>query len=143
MGCQLDSFPVQPVWYSPYPGKSVVNSMQDKQKKVTLYIPPELHQQLKIKAAIEAEPMSSLAERAISFYLLHSEVVDRVEAHGHTHQVYDCPSCGTSVVLRDGKLVALSDQASILPDDEELSVPAAYGSGYGTPTKGEEELVVC
>jgi hypothetical protein len=118
--------------------------MQDKQqKKVTLYIPPELHQQLKIKAAIEAEPMSSIAERAISFYLLHSDVVDRAEAYGHTHQVHDCPSCGTAVVLRDDKLVALSDQSSLLSDQEELSVGHVYGGNYGSPAKGEETLVAC
>jgi hypothetical protein len=40
--------------------------MQNKQK-VTLYIPPELHRKLKIKAAVESEPMSSIAERAIVF----------------------------------------------------------------------------
>ena len=40
-----------------HPGKRV-NHMQDKQK-VTLYLPPELHRELKIKAAVEAEPMSA------------------------------------------------------------------------------------
>jgi len=117
--------------------------MQDKLKKVTLYIPPELHQQLKIKAAIEAEPMSSLAERAISFYLLHSAVVEQAETYGHTHQVYDCPRCSAAVVLRDGKLMALGDQASILPEEQELSVRQVCGEGYGSAAKGEGELVVC
>jgi predicted HicB family RNase H-like nuclease len=49
--------------------------MQSKQK-VTLYIPPQLHRKLKIKAAVESEPMSSLAEKAIIFYLNNPEVVD-------------------------------------------------------------------
>jgi len=52
--------------------------MQEKQK-VTLYLSPELHRQLKIKAAVESEPMSSIAERAIIFYLGNSELVDEVE----------------------------------------------------------------
>ena len=92
--------------------------MQDKHK-VTLYLPPELHRQLKIRAAVDAEPMSALAERAIDFYLDHPEVVDRVEgeAYGSTHQVYACPECTTSMVIRSGELVALHDQPSTLSDD--------------------------
>jgi hypothetical protein len=115
--------------------------MQEKQK-VTLYIPPELHRQLKIKAAVEAEPMSAIAERALNFYMLHSEVVDQVESYGHSHQVYDCPACLTGLVLRQGKLTTLGNQPSIL-SDEELSVPQVCGSGYAPRPEGEEELVVC
>jgi len=48
--------------------------MQAKQK-VTLYLSPELHRRLKIRAAIDAEPMSELAERAIVFYLAHPELM--------------------------------------------------------------------
>ncbi|MCG9893650.1 MAG: hypothetical protein MH252_21580 [Thermosynechococcaceae cyanobacterium MS004] len=96
--------------------------MQDKQK-VTLYLPPELHRELKIKAAVEADPMSAIAERAIAFYLHHSEVVDEVEAsaHGSVHQVYSCPECATSVVLRSNALIPLNYQ-SVLIDDEGLPV---------------------
>ena len=92
--------------------------MQDKQK-VTLYLPPELHRQLKIRAAVDAEPMSAIAERALDFYLDHSEIVDRMEgeAYGVTHQVYVCPECTTSMVLRSGDMVALHDQPSTLNDD--------------------------
>jgi hypothetical protein len=39
--------------------------MQDKHK-VTLYLPPELHHQLKLRAAIESEPISAIAEKALS-----------------------------------------------------------------------------
>lgn len=46
--------------------------MQNKQK-VTLYIPPELHRRLKIKAAIDLDSMSSLVEKAIAFYLQYPE----------------------------------------------------------------------
>jgi len=58
-----------------------------------LYLSPELHRRLKIRAAIDAEPMSELAERAIVFYLAHPELVDEAEVHGRNHQVYDCPKC--------------------------------------------------
>lgn len=114
--------------------------MQDKQK-VTLYLPPELHRQLKIRAAVDAEPMSAIAERAIVFYLAHPEVVDEVEAaYGQTHRVYACPDCASSVVLRDGDLVSLKGQPSILAD-QELSVKPDVHPGTSQP--GEEELVPC
>jgi hypothetical protein len=93
--------------------------MQDKQdkQKVTLYLPPELHRQLKIKAAIEADNMSTLAERAITFYLNHSEVVDRHDGYGQTHRVYGCPDCATALVMVDDELVALKHQSAIVADD--------------------------
>lgn len=49
--------------------------MQNKQK-VTLYIPPKLHRQLKIRAAVDTESMSAIVEKAIVFYMEHSEVVE-------------------------------------------------------------------
>lgn len=99
--------------------------MQDKQK-VTLYLPPELHRQLKIRGAVDAKPMSVIAERAIDFYLDHSDVVEEVEAsvQGSTHQVYACPTCTSSVVLRSGEMVALQDQPSVA-DEEALPVQVA------------------
>ena len=64
--------------------------MQEKQK-VTLYLPPTLHRQLKVKAAIETDSMSSLVEKAIAFYLQNPEVVEETEAnYGKTHQVHIC-----------------------------------------------------
>jgi hypothetical protein len=92
--------------------------MQDKQK-VTLYLPPELHRELKIKAAVETEPMSAIAERALAFYLHHSDVVDEVEAavSVSTHQVYSCPECTSSVVLRSNELVTLKRQPGLLSDE--------------------------
>lgn len=90
--------------------------MQAKQK-VTLYLSPELHRRLKIRAAIDSEPMSELAARAIAFYLSHPEVVDETEAlHGRTHQVYACPECATSVAVRDGELVSLSNQPGVVQE---------------------------
>jgi hypothetical protein len=105
--------------------------MQEKQK-VTLYLPPELHRELKIKAAVETEPMSVIAERALAFYLQHPAVVDEVESsvHGAVHQVYSCPACASSVVLRDHELMALKQSSSLLSDDglqvmpSEVLVPA-------------------
>jgi hypothetical protein len=97
--------------------------MQDKQK-VTLYLPPDLHRELKIKAAVEADPMSAIAERAIAFYLHHSDVVDEFEASvGSAHQVYSCPACSSSVVLQAKALVALSPSPSVL-NDQDLVVSA-------------------
>lgn len=93
--------------------------MQDKQK-VTLYIPPELHRQLKIRAAVDSEPMSAIAEQAIGFYLSHSEVVEHVEASqwGSTHQVYTCPECTNSVTLLSGEMVSIKPQTGVLAEEE-------------------------
>ncbi|MDX2212209.1 MAG: hypothetical protein SFY66_02860 [Oculatellaceae cyanobacterium bins.114] len=114
--------------------------MQDK-TKVTLYLPPELHRQLKIRAAVEAEPMSAIAERAIVFYLTHPGVVDEVEmSHGRTHQVYSCPGCESPLVLREGEMVALQEQSAVLVD-EEISV-AKVGVPVTPEQQGEQELVL-
>jgi hypothetical protein len=104
--------------------------MQDKQK-VTLYLPPDLHRQLKIRAAVDAEPMSVLAERAICFYLSHSDVVESMETHGATHRIYHCPACETPAVLRNGEMQSIGQPSKVIPDelvdlsqaDKELLVP--------------------
>lgn len=85
--------------------------MEDQQKatKVTLYLPQDLHRQLKIRSAVDGEPMSTLAERALEFYLSHSEVVEEHSGHGVTYRTYSCPSCDDAVVVRDGELVAVKD----------------------------------
>ncbi len=123
--------------------------MQDKQK-VTLYLTPELHRKLKITAAVEAEPMSAIAERAIVFYLANPNLVDEVGmSHGQAHQIYSCPGCGSPSVVREGELVSLSGQSGILLEDE-LSMdrvpspcsPLAQSSGVAGQ-QGEGELVPC
>lgn len=123
--------------------------MQDKQK-VTLYLTPELHRKLKITAAVETEPMSAIAERAIVFYLANPDAVNEVEmSHGQIHQIYSCPGCGSPSVVKEGELVSLSKQSGILSDDELLMdrVPdtcsplAQASDGVGQP--GEGELVPC
>lgn len=112
--------------------------MQAKQK-VTLYLSPELHRRLKIRAAIDSEPMSELAERALVFYLAHPEVVEEVEAsHGQNHRVYACPECATSVVIREGEMVPLSGQPGVI-DKDQVSVPQVPQPG----TEKEEKLVPC
>lgn len=112
--------------------------MQAKQK-VTLYLSPELHRRLKIRAAIDSEPMSELAARAIAFYLSHPEVVDETEAlYGRTHQVYACPECATSVALRDGELVSLSNQPGVIQE------PTTVEQVASTATSQEgQQLVPC
>jgi hypothetical protein len=116
--------------------------MQDKQK-VTLYIQPELHRQLKIRAAVDSEPMSSIAERAILFYLENPEVVDEAESlYGQTHRVYSCPECTSSVVMRDAELVSLKSQPSVLAD-QNMPVKPTPESEKSKAQPGEQELVPC
>lgn len=115
--------------------------MQDKQK-VTLYLPPGLHRQLKIRSAVDTEPMSTIVERAIVFYLANPEVVDEVEAiQGRTHRVYSCPECTSSVVLRDGEMVSLDSQPGVIA--EELTTLENARGELGTDSQGEEALVPC
>ncbi|MBD0300996.1 MAG: hypothetical protein ICV85_02120 [Tolypothrix sp. T3-bin4] len=115
--------------------------MQTKQK-VTLYLSPELHRKLKIRSAVDSEPMSDLAERALVFYLANSELVDEVEAssYGRTHRVYSCPSCESSLVLRDRELIANSNQAGVTGKEH---LPVKEMDEDETYPKGEEELVPC
>jgi hypothetical protein len=49
-------------------------------QKVTLYLPPQLHKKLKIRSSIDQEPMSSLAEQAISFYLANPETIENIKS---------------------------------------------------------------
>lgn len=115
--------------------------MQDKQK-VTLYIQPELHRKLKIRAAVDSEPMSSIAERAILFYLENSEVVDEAGAYGQTHRVYTCPECTSSVVMREGELASLKNQPNVLAD-QNIPVKQSPESEKSKAQPGEQELVPC
>jgi hypothetical protein len=118
---------------------------EQKATKVTLYLPPDLHRQLKVRSAVEGEAMSSIAKRAIDFYLAHGDVVaDCLESSfGQSHRVHSCPSCASQMVLREGELVEIEQflgggQASILVDSSVVSEPVT-GSG----SREEGELVVC
>ncbi|MBE9068199.1 hypothetical protein IQ260_16230 [Leptolyngbya cf. ectocarpi LEGE 11479] len=110
--------------------------MQGKQK-VTLYMPDDLHRQLKIRAAVDGSPMSTLAERAIGFYLNHSDVVDGVQ--GTAHLVYECPACTTSLVLRDSDLMAVESHGE-LHAESLTEVPDVVPSSVRSD---EGELVPC
>lgn len=113
--------------------------MQDKHK-VTLYLPPELHRQLKIRSAVELEPMSAIAERALVFYLEHSDVVDEVEsAHGHSHQIYTCPECASSLVVRQGEMASVGEQPTVLVEDG-ASSPVSMSEQHSDSDQ-ENELV--
>ncbi|MEB3310234.1 MAG: hypothetical protein VKJ02_08375 [Snowella sp.] len=116
--------------------------MQDKQK-VTLYLPPGIHRQLRIRSAIDVESMSSIVEKAIEFYLKHP---DKVEAEdestfGKTHQVHICPECDAAMVMRDGQMVSLKNQPSILTEDFPLEVIETVPAQGEMPI--EEVLVPC
>jgi hypothetical protein len=117
---------------------------EQKATKVTLYLPPDLHRQLKIRSAVEGEAMSSLAKRAIDFYLAHGDVVaESLESSfGQTHRIHSCPSCASPVVLREGELVEVASVGaaqgkSSLGDAIVPEVVASPGS------REEGELVVC
>jgi hypothetical protein len=119
--------------------------MQEKEKhKVTLYLPQELHRQLKIRSAVESEAMSAIAERAIVFYLTHPALVDEVEtSQGRVHQIHECPSCSTSMIMRDGKMVPLGKQPGVLTE-EELAVGQVHGSHPDSDSPSDEQaLVIC
>jgi hypothetical protein len=114
--------------------------MQDKQK-VTLYLSQELHRNLKIRAAIEGEPMSSLAERALLFYLEHPEAIAEMDASiGQNHRLYHCPDCATPVVIRDDELVSVASVSSFLEDEitDELKISPPVDR-----SAGEGNLVTC
>jgi hypothetical protein len=91
--------------------------MEDKQK-VTLYLPPKLHRQLKIKAAVDLESMSTIAEKALEIYLHHPELVDLVTSRQcGNHQVYNCPECRHPAVIRNGEMVSIGQQPGVLTDE--------------------------
>ena len=120
-----------------YPGKAVENRMEDKQK-VTLYLPPQLHRQLKIRSAVDADSTPSIVEKAVEFYLNHADVVDGIELHGSTHQIYNCPECEHPVVLRDGEMVALGQQPGLLTDD--LSSLGTSEAGSTNRSQPQQDL---
>lgn len=117
--------------------KHKLSNMQSKHK-VTLYLPPELHRQLKIRAAIDTESMSVMVEKAISFYLQHPEKIEQVESgRRNTHQLHICPECETVLAVRDGRMVSLKNQPTVIDEELPIEVRETVNS------QGEEELVPC
>ena len=114
--------------------------MQSKQK-ITLYIPPELHRKLKIRAAIDAESMSALVEKAVSFYIHNSDKVEESSSNsGKTHQVYFCPECESALVMRGQDLTSLKEDPGVL--SEELPIAIRGSASTGESSSGEK-LVIC
>lgn len=112
-------------------------------QKVTLYLPDELHRQFKIRSAVDGETMSSMAKRAIEFYLDHAEVVEGVgEVQGQTHRVHACPKCDAPVALRKNGLALIHSHAEenfeVLTGLERIS---ELGSDSKQPDEGE--LIAC
>lgn len=114
--------------------------MQNKQK-VTLYLPPELHKKLKIRAAIDIESMSAIVEKAISFYLMHSDKIEEINVskEGKTHQIHLCPECDAAMVMRENEMVSLRDRSSELTEELPIEVRGKVDSSN---SQGEE-LVPC
>jgi len=122
-----------------------MNDMSDKQK-VTLYLPPDVHRQLKIKAAVGGESMSGLVEQAVTFYLNHSEVVEEIqqEKQGQTHRLYECPQCESMLVMQQGELTTPTAQPSV--ETEELStqqVTQQVQAADHSDSQDQEQLVPC
>ncbi len=116
----------------------------DSKQKVTLYLSPELHRNLKIHAAVEMESMSKMAEKALSFYLDHSEVFEGIQ--GSTHQVHRCPKCSHPFVLRQGEVSSLPEQANgpLLLDGSEADFSqSTWGSPDSQDQPKHDELVPC
>ena len=115
-----------------------------KPSKVTLYLPSETHRQLKIHSAIEGEAMSSIAQRAIDFYLSKSDLVINglQDSKGQTHRIYDCPCCTAPLVLKDTALVEVVKLSSC-SDSPTLTESAMSGMAIDSNQLGEGELVVC
>lgn len=114
--------------------------MQSKQK-ITLYIPPELHRKLKIKAAVDVESMSALVEKAVSFYMQFPEKIDEIRSsvHGNTHQIHMCPKCDLPMVMRNGEMVSLNAKGGAINGD--ISLEEMSGQVEGSEKPNEEELI--
>ncbi|MGB3789177.1 MAG: hypothetical protein WA949_14290 [Phormidesmis sp.] len=100
--------------------------MPDKQK-VTFYLSDELHRQFKIRAAVDGETMSSMAQRAIKFYMNNAELVESSDqVHGRAHQIHNCPECDVAVTLHKDGLALVSSYGTQVID--ELAALSAISS---------------
>jgi hypothetical protein len=112
-------------------------------QKVTLYISDDLHRQVKIRSAIDGETMSSIAQRAIEFYLDHPDAVKGSnEVQGQTHRIYACPRCTAPVALReDGLALIQSHSNQQFEDITDLERIVELSSEPCSPD--ERELIPC
>ncbi|KPQ33250.1 MAG: hypothetical protein HLUCCA11_19030 [Phormidesmis priestleyi Ana] len=116
-------------------------------QKVTLYIPDELHRQFKIRSAVDGETMSSIAQRAIEFYLENAHLVESASelsdcAQGQAHRIHSCPSCSASIAIRAGK-AALIAAHSEQPFDDLIELDKITELSSDTRSPDEGELVTC
>lgn len=122
-----------------------MKSMSDKQK-VTLYLPPDVHRNLKIKAATAGESMSGLVEQAVLFYLNHSEAIAELEQqeYGQTYRLYECPQCESALIMQGGELTPLQVQPSV--QTEEIAteqVNQQVKTADHDHSQDQEQLVPC
>lgn len=117
------------------------SKLKEDKQKVTLYLTQELHRQMKIKAAVDSETMTDIAQKAIVFYLTHPDLVEQGdESYGHSHRVYSCPECSSQVVLHEGNMVSLQGKPGVMVE-EGLSVEKPQP--VGVESQGEGKLVPC
>jgi hypothetical protein len=118
--------------------------MSDK-TKVTLYIPPDLHRKLKVKAAVDSEPMSAIAEQAIVFYLTHPEVVEEATAEQqNSHRIHSCPECSSNFLFRSGEVVPVVEQPGVFEGNDDLAIPSDIEGVVSTgEPASKESLVTC
>lgn len=118
------------------------SKLKEEKQKVTLYLPQELHKQLKIRAAVDSETMTDIAQKAIIFYLSNPEVVEQYSTgYGHSHRVYNCPECASHLAMRQGEIVSLNERFDVLVDDSISSVGAVQPMSIDSQDEGE--LVPC
>lgn len=113
--------------------------MPDKQK-VTFYLSDELHRQFKIRAAVDGETMSSMAQRAIEFYMNNAELVESTgHIHGSDHQIHNCPECNAAVTVRKEGIALITSHGSEVVDElAELSTISNLSCDAGKESAGKE-----
>ncbi len=118
--------------------------MQEQPKdksKLTLYFSQDLHDRLKIRAALEGTPMSEIAAKAVAFYLSHSEIVE-AQGIGRTHQIHYCPECTHALVLKGGELISVSNIVGNTSVGNAKTRTLVVSPSQAS-TSGDEELVTC
>ena len=119
-------------------------------QKVTLYISDDLHRQFKIRSAVDGETMSSMAQRAIEFYLGHAELIESsAETQGQTHRIHTCPECSAAVAVREDGLALIGHHSERQVENllglermAELS-PDSRNADKGERSLDEGELITC
>lgn len=114
--------------------------MPDKQK-VTFYLSDELHRQFKIRAAVDGETMSSMAQRAIEFYMNNAELVESAaHIHGSAHQIHSCPECNAAVTVRkDGLALVTSHGSKVIDELAELTTISKLSCETGRESRSPDE----